>query len=182
MQQRQEQQQEQHQQHQHQHQMPEGASRHAAASGAVAAVGAATHLLQDLSFLLPAAALKPAAARELRLEIACTSLAALITYWTLAADETLCHACTLDIYGVTSFLHVDAAAAAALNLLPQQQQQQQRLQPRILPCSSKYGEAHAAAKDRLRSNVLGFLDSFFSSLLAVSQAQQQQQQQQQQRG
>ncbi|KAL8274102.1 hypothetical protein Esti_001944 [Eimeria stiedai] len=108
----------------------------------------ATHLLQDLSFLLPAAALKPAAARELRLEVACTSLAALISYWSLAADETLCHACELDIYGVTSFLHVDAAAAAALNLLPQQQQQQ-RLQPRILPCSSKYGEAHAAAKDRL---------------------------------
>ena len=66
----------------------------------------------------------------------------------LASDETLCHACALETYPVSSFLHIDAAAAAALHLLPQQQQQQ-RLQPRILPCSSKYGEAHAAAKNKI---------------------------------
>ncbi|KAL8450448.1 hypothetical protein Emed_002536 [Eimeria media] len=97
----------------------------------------------------------------------------------LAADETLCHACVLDIYGVTSFLHVDAAAAAALNLLPQQQQQQQRLQPRILPCSSKYGEAHAAAKDRLRFSSVHNL-SFGPVEEVKSRVQQQQQQRQQQ--
>ncbi|KAL8447983.1 hypothetical protein Emag_004097 [Eimeria magna] len=156
----------------------------AAVAVAAAAAAAATHLLQDLSFLLPAAALKPAAARELRLEIACTSLAALISYWSLAADETLCHACSLDIYGVTSFLHVDAAAAAALNLLPQQQQQQQRLQPRILPCSSKYGEAHAAAKDRLsQSSCISQKNARICENISMrAAAQQQQQQQQQQQG
>lgn len=66
----------------------------------------------------------------------------------LASDETLCHSCILETYPISSFLNVDAAAAVALHLLPQQPQQQ-RLQPQILPCSTKYGEAHAAAKDRI---------------------------------
>ena len=46
-------------------------------------ISSADVLTQDLSFLLPPAALKPAAARELRLEVACASLAALISYWSV---------------------------------------------------------------------------------------------------
>ncbi|OEH76210.1 DNA mismatch repair related protein [Cyclospora cayetanensis] len=43
-------------------------------------------LNQDLAFLMPSAALKPAAARELRLETACSALAALISYWSPLVD------------------------------------------------------------------------------------------------
>lgn len=47
------------------------------------AAPAAADLNQDLSFLLPPEALKPAAARELRQEVACAALAALISYWSV---------------------------------------------------------------------------------------------------